>query len=264
MSTINPAEIRVQSALDGIESAQRAVILLAVESGSRAWGFPSMDSDYDVRFIYVRCPEAYLSIDLESQPDTIEVPIENDLDLRGWDIRKALRLFRKSNPPMLEWLQSPFIYREQFTFAERLRNMLLEIYSPKACFHHYLHMAQGNFREYLHGEVVWRKKYFYVLRPLLAMLWIEKGLGPVPIEFAKLVDKTVEEAALRQSIDDLVTEKRAGAELDQGPYIPAISDFIGRELVRLETVTADRHPAAPPVEILNELFRYTLQEVWKK
>src|SRR5207249_898044 len=117
--------------------------------------------------------------------DVIERPIEDDLDLSGWDIRKSLRLFRKSNPPMLEWLQSPLIYRERSTFAARLRNMLPQAYSPTASFHHYLHMAQGNLREYLQGDTVWRKKYFYVLRPLLAMLWLENGLGPVPIEFSK-------------------------------------------------------------------------------
>src|ERR687898_2728887 len=90
-----------------LEKAEGMVILLAVESGSRAWGFESADSDYDVRFIYVRRPEDYLSIDLESQRDVIERPIVDDIDLNGWDIRKALQLFQKSNPPLLEWLQSP-------------------------------------------------------------------------------------------------------------------------------------------------------------
>lgn len=252
----------IQSALQRIEEEERAAIVVAVETGSRAWGFASLDSDYDVRFIYVRRPEFYLSVDLEERSDVIERPLENELDLRGWDIRKALRLFRKSNPPMIEWLQSPFIYQERFSFAAQLRAMLPRFYSPKACLHYYLHMAQGNFREYLRGDTVWRKKYFYVLRPVLAMLWIEKGLGPVPIEFSKLVEATIGDPVMKRAVDDLVAAKCAGAELDRGPRIPAISNFIEREMARLEVVTGERKRAAPPLEILNELFRFTLREVW--
>jgi uncharacterized protein len=158
----------VKRRLSAVAISDEVVILLAVESGSRAWGFESTDSDYDVRFIYVHRPEFYLSIDLEMQRDVIERPISDEIDLSGWDIRKALSLFQKSNPPLLEWLQSSLVYLESFSFAGRLRGLLSTYYSPRNCFHHYFHMAKGNIREYLRGEVVWRKKYFYVLRPLLA------------------------------------------------------------------------------------------------
>src|SRR6266542_1537282 len=191
--------------LTSLEESDGVAILLAVESGSRAWGFESMDSDYDVRFVYVQRPEFYLSIDLEMQRDVSERPIVDDIDLSGWDIRKALQLFQKSNPPLLEWLQSPLIYLERFSFASQVRGLLSTFYSPRNCFHHYFHMARGNIREYLRGEIVWRKKYFYVLRPLLALRWLEFGLGPVPMEFSKLVEKTVTDAQLRQAIDDLVS-----------------------------------------------------------
>lgn len=170
----------IESVLTSLERSEGVVVLLAVESGSRAWGFPSADSDYDVRFIYLRRPEWYLSIDLEERRDVIERPIREGIDISGWDIRKALKLFRKSNPPLLEWLQCPIVYRERFSLAPRLRTLLPAFYSPKASFFHYLNMAQGNMREYLHGDTVWRRKYLYVLRPLLAMLWIEQGLGPSP------------------------------------------------------------------------------------
>jgi predicted nucleotidyltransferase len=124
------------------------VILLAVESGSRAWGFPSKDSDFDVRFVYCRHPEFYLSIELTDQADVIERPIEDSIDLSGWDIRKALLLFRKSNPPLLEWLQCPIIYTEKSSFANELRKFLPDFYSSTASFFHYKHMAEGNFRDY--------------------------------------------------------------------------------------------------------------------
>jgi len=253
---------RITSDLDHIERDEEVLVLLAVESGSRAWGFASADSDFDVRFIYIHRPVWYLSIDVEDRPDVIERPVRDAIDLSGWDIRKTLRLFRKSNPPLLEWLQCPIVHRERFSFARRLREFLPAFYSPKASFFHYLHMAQGNMREYLSGETVWRKKYLYVLRPLLAMQWIERGLGPVPIEFGKLVDAMLPAGELRQAVDDLVAAKKAGAELDMGPRIPAISHFIESELDRLERVADVRAPAGPPTERLNELFRATLLEVW--
>src|SRR5918996_1555979 len=203
----NESSEEIKQRLVSLEESDQVVILLAVESGSRAWGFESRDSDYDVRFIYLQRPESYLSIDLEIQPDVIERPIVDHIDLSGWDIRNALKLFQKSNPPLLEWLQSPLIYLERFSFANHVRELLSTYYSPRNCFHHYFHMARGNIREYLRGEVVWRKKYFYVLRPLLALRWIELELGPVPMEFSKLVQATVTNEQLRPAVDDLVVAK---------------------------------------------------------
>jgi uncharacterized protein len=254
--------LSIQQTLGTLEIAENIVVLLAVESGSRAWGFESSDSDYDVRFIYIRRPEWYLTIDLELKRDVIERPLQDEIDLSGWDVRKALWLFQKSNPPLLEWLQSPIIYRERFSFAARLRQLLPEFYSPRACFYHYLHMARGNIREYLHGETVRQKKYFYVLRPLLAMRWIEQELGPVPIEFQKLVLATINDVNLRAALDGLVAAKRAGAELDHGPRIPAISDFIAGEMARLESIPANGVDSSQQIERLNQLFRATIEEIW--
>jgi predicted nucleotidyltransferase len=203
------------------------------------------------------------SIDLEGRRDVIERPLQENIDVSGWDIRKALKLFHKSNPPLLEWLQCSIIYRERFSLPTRMRELLPTFYSPRASFYHYLHMAKGNIREYLGGHIVWRKKYFYVLRPLLAMRWIDQGLGPVPIEFQKLVEATVSDPALRAHIDELVSLKRAGAELDRGPRIPAISDFIECEMSRLEKIVSNGPEIAPPIEVLNGLFRSTLDEVWR-
>jgi predicted nucleotidyltransferase len=253
---------RVHAALDDCEQSEDVVVCLAVESGSRAWGFASQDSDFDVRFIYVQRPERYLSIDLEERRDVIERPLENGLDLSGWDLRKALRLFRKSNPPLMEWLQCSLVYRERFSVAARLRKLLPQSYSHKAAYFHYLHMAQGNFREYLRGETVWLKKYLYVLRPLMAVRWIERGNGPVPIEFQRLVDGTVDDNGVRAAIDRLLADKAAGEELDRGPRIEAISGFIESELDRLGSADASAEGPAPGVDALNQLFREAINEVW--
>jgi uncharacterized protein len=250
----------VSSVLAAIEDSERVRICLAVESGSRAWGFPSVDSDYDVRFIYVRHPDWYLSI--EDGRDVIERPVAGALDLNGWALRKALRLFRKSNPPLLEWLHCPIVYLERSRVAAALRALLPRFFSPEASFFHYLHMARGNHREYLRGETVWRKKYLYVLRPLLAMRWIERNYGPVPIEFARLLERTLPDADLRHAVDALIAAKRAGNELDEGPRIPVISEFIDRELARFEAREADRRESPPPIDELKMLFRATLDEIW--
>jgi len=128
-----------------IEQAYDVRVLYACESGSRAWGFASQDSDYDVRFIYVHSRDWYLSI--EDRRDVIEEPIREGLDLSGWELRKTLRLLRKSNPPLLEWLKSPVVYAWDEAFVADFRQLADEYYSPARCFQHYLHMAFG------HGEL---------------------------------------------------------------------------------------------------------------
>jgi predicted nucleotidyltransferase len=189
---------KIQSELQRIERDHEVRVLFAAESGSRAWGFASRDSDYDVRFIYVHERDWYLSI--EERRDVIEEPINYQLDISGWDLRKALQLLRKSNPPLLEWLKSPIVYKADPGFALLFGHLAVEFASADRLFLHYLHMAQGNARGYLKGDIVRLKKYFYVLRPLLACKWIEQGRGPVPMEFQTLVDELVQDPLLRLHI----------------------------------------------------------------
>jgi uncharacterized protein len=243
-----------------MEATESVRILYACESGSRAWGFPSADSDYDVRFLYLRPLDWYLTI--EPGRDVLEFPIREGLDINGWDLQKALLLFRKSNPPLLEWLGSPIIYWERDSVTAQMRALADDCYSPVACAYHYLHMARGNFRDYLQGDEVWVKKYFYVLRPLLAILWIEQGRGIVPTEFGVLVDALVHDPLLKQAIETLVEEKRRGAELKRGPRIPVISQFIEYELGQREAITIAPGHKPSTTEKLNQLFLNALKEVW--
>ncbi len=254
----------VQTRLQEIETEEKIRIFYACESGSRAWGFPSADSDYDVRFLYLHRRNWYLSIDLERRRDVVERPIDDQLDISGWDLRKALQLLRKGNPPLLEWLGSPIVYRENSSIPGKMRTLIAEYYSPTAAFYHYLHMAQGNFRDYLKGADVWIKKYFYVLRPLLAIRWIERGLGVVPTEFEALVERVVQAPALKREIDNLIRAKRRGEELDRGPRIQPISDFIEAELERLgsEQFEHDYGQPVAPIEELNRVFRTAIEDVW--
>jgi predicted nucleotidyltransferase len=252
----------IQQQLEDIERSSGVSILYACESGSRAWGFASRDSDWDVRFIYLYPPEWYLAVDLEHKKDVIEQTV-GDLDISGWDLRKALWLFRKSNPPLLEWLHSPIVYHDRFGLAGRLRDLLPTYYSQLSCAHHYLHMAEGNFREYLRGDTVRTKKYLYVLRPLLALHWIETHSGSPPVLFDTLVEVILPSGQLKNAVHELLARKKAGGELEEGPRIPAISDYLEKELARL----ADRMPGLkkinqPETEPLNRLFREMLEEVW--
>lgn len=125
------------------EHEHNVKVLYAVESGSRAWGFASPNSDYDVRFVYVHPRDWYLTIDVDDQRDVIEYPIVDEIDINGWDLRKALQLLWRSNPAIVEWLHSPIVYIDDGIFAQSARQCLPSIYSPIKGVHHYLNMAKN-------------------------------------------------------------------------------------------------------------------------
>lgn len=252
---------RIRQELKNIESTYNVKILYAVESGSRAWGFPSQDSDYDVRFIYVHQKDWYLSID--AKRDVIELPIHDLLDISGWELTKALRLFRKSNPPLLEWLSSGMVYDEAFSLAEKMRQLKFRAFSPAACMHHYLNMASGNFRHYLQREQVKIKTYFYVLRPILACQWIESRHTVPPIEFQTLLEVLLDEGPLKTEIRHLLELKKMGEEFHLEPQNPLLHEFIANELERLQPAAkAIKTNQADLTPELDRLFRETLDEVW--
>lgn len=257
--TLDLENIHLQ--LQQIEQEEGVRILYACESGSRAWGFPSKDSDYDVRFIYVRPVDWYLSI--FEKRDVIERPISDLLDINGWDLKKALNLFRKSNPPLLEWLQSPIPYLEQYSVTETIRQLSPISFSPRSSMYHYLHMAKGNFREYLQGDVVKIKKYFYVLRPILACEWIERHGSMPPMEFEKLVEEVLPNSKLKQEIYTLLTRKKAGVEFDLEPKISVINDYLERQIAYFEETAKHISVSGEQQDqVLDALFREALKEVW--
>lgn len=221
------------SRLAAIESEHGVRVLYACESGSRGWGFASPDSDYDVRFLYVHPLAWYLQVN--PARDVIEVPISDVLDINGWELRKALGLLRKGNATLIEWLDSPVVYRADAQFLQSLRDAARRTHRAERAFHHYLHIARRHYREYQRGDRAHLKKYLYVLRPLLAALWVEQGRGVAPMRFQDLVDAVVSDPALRAAIDRLLIVKRAAMEADAGPPSPIINDFINAELKRFES-----------------------------
>ena len=245
-----------------LEFQHEIKILYAVESGSRAWGFASTDSDWDVRFIYIHKLDWYLQInDLRDNQEEI---LPNEIDLAGWELKKALKLFRKSNPPMLEWLRSPIVYIEQFATADSLRKLTTEYFNPKSCLHHYLHMAEGNYKTYLQKDNVRVKKYFYVLRPLLACEWIKETNSMAPMEFQKLVDSQVTDQNVKTEIQNLLERKIAGEELNEEAKIEILNKFIEQKIAYYtEYLKKVGKIETPETTRLNDLFKQTIIEVWK-
>ncbi len=251
----------IKRELQRIEIENDIKILYAVESGSRAWGFPSKDSDWDVRFIYVHNYNWYLSID--EKKDTMEFMLPNDLDIAGWELRKTLKLFRKSNPALLEWLQSPLIYLERYSVVDEIRELSQNYFNPKSCTYHYLHMAKGNYQDFFQTDLVKLKKYFYILRPILACQWIETRGEMAPIEFDRLVDALVDDVALKMAIQSLIERKKSGIELGKEPKIDLLNEFIEKQIAYYDNRVKDYSTASQvDTEKLDELFRETLAEVW--
>lgn len=248
----------IMKRISDAESEHGVRVLYAVESGSRAWGFESPDSDYDVRFIYAHPKDWYVSVALEEKRDVIEYEILDEIDINGWDVRKALRLFWKSNPAFVEWLQSPIVYIERGSFAQTARELTPKIYSVEKGIYHYRSMAKTNYRGYLKGDMVPLKKYFYVLRPLLSIMWLEKYRQPAPIEFNKLRTLISADDCLNDLIENLLEWKKRSLEKALAPPITEINQFIESELVRLEKY--DEHPGSHvnDMSILDALFHEAL------
>ena len=212
--------------LNEIEHAENVTILHAVESGSRAWGFASPDSDYDVRFFYVRPKDYYLRLD--RMRDVLEYPIDDALDINGWDIDKTLKLLHASNPTLFEWSNSPIVYKTTDEFKQLLP-LIGNYFVDKSCLWHYLSMAERNYRECLKSERVRAKKYFYVIRPLLACRWILERKTPPPMLFAELVETQLE-PELKPIVADLLSLKMSAPEIKEIPVIPSLNEFIEQNL----------------------------------
>lgn len=247
---------QIRSRLAAIEADQEVRILFAVESGSRAWGFPSPDSDFDVRFVYVRPRDWYLSI--EPRRHVIEMPIEGLFDVNGWDLKKALQLLIKPNPVLLEWLESPIFYRKDESVVTALRALADKTLHHVPATHHYLHLGEGQWRKYIDGrERVSLKKYFYVLRPALALRWLRlhSGRRP-PMDMAALRAGTGLPADVETFIDGLLERKRVSKEIGRGARIPAMDMLIEQEFAAARTQQAGRDPERTDlVAEANRLFR---------
>ena len=245
---------KIQAALQKIEHHHHIKVLYACESGSRAWGFPSPDSDYDVRFIYANPLEWYLSI--HDKTDHITLPVDADnLDIVGWDIRKVLSLMNKSNASIFAWMLSPIVYHNHNGFLEQLRAIAPQYFAPRAAIHHYLGLTRKIVNSELQNETVNIKKYFYVLRPLLCAKWIAEKHQAPPMEFQNLLPLIEGNEKLLKAIEELLQRKEKAMEGEYIERVPLIHDFAESELAALHQVAKELPKTQPDSKVLNEWFR---------
>jgi predicted nucleotidyltransferase len=221
---------RITEKLREIEQKEDVKVLYAIESGSRAWGFASPNSDYDVRFIYMRSLAHYLK--LERTRDVIEWQLDETLDINGWDIQKTFRLLYASNPTLFEWNNSPIVYKTTEEWGA-ISSVVDSYFLVRSGVHHYLSMAQSNYREYLKRDIVRLKKYFYVLRPLLACRWILEKESPPPMLFSDLIEAELEKG-IKPEIEQLLILKMGSLEMTEGKRIDVINEYIEKELDELK------------------------------
>ncbi len=247
-------EATIASRLQQLAIEEQIVILYACESGSRGWGFPSPDSDYDVRFVYLRPLEWYLSID--DRANTIDLPINSLLDINGWDLRKALKLFKGSNSAIYEWIQSPIVYQANSNIATELLALADRYYCPRAGVHHYLSMATNCYQQHLQSPDVKLKKYFYALRSILAARSIVQNRQVPPMVFGKLLESIADRQDILTEIDRLLRIKSTATEATTVPMSQILNDFIQTEIEdcdRAVKLIPKHH--TNPLE-LNKLFQH--------
>lgn len=248
----------IDARLDEAEAAHGVHILLAIESGSRGWGFPSPDSDYDCRFLYVRPRDDYIS--LYPPRDVIEYAPDGIHDVNGWDLAKALRLLLKGNAVVIEWLTSPWAYRGDAGFRKAMLDLADRVVRPEAIARHYWHLGQQQYHRSLEGlEIVPLKKVFYTLRPAVALRWmrLHPGRGVLPMAFPDLPDAAEIPVSVRSPIADLLAAKAVTRELGEGPLPASVRELIIEEFERAGESVTTRLPAPEPEAIreADRLFR---------
>lgn len=246
----------IDALLDRIADQQRVFLPLAVESGSRAWGFSSPDSDYDCRFVFVRRVAAHVTP--WPARDVIEFPPEGDLDANGWDLGKALRLLLKGNAVIVEWLRSPVVYRGQAWFRDGFLEFARHAATRDAIGRHYLHLGERQRRDYFgDGTSVAQKKIFYALRPAATLRWLRMRPGEAiaPMHFPTLMEECDPPAALRREVADLMSRKLVTRELGAAPLTPVVAGFIGSEF-QLARASFEGGRASAPEEVVAQAEQF--------
>lgn len=254
---------RIIAKLMELEKEHSITVLYACEAGSRAWGLHSKASDYDVRFLYIHPPSFYLSIDpvgIGKKKDTIELPIDQSLDLQGFELTKALRLFRKSNPNFLEWLHSNVVYDKKMQTIDKILDLLPMVFQVKPCVHHYFNMAKRNFyiiEEKNNNDI---KQCLQVIRPILICKWMLAYQTFPPMDMATLIKEMTVPGEDRQAIQLLVDAKKNQRDFP----VHHLHIYMKRELDVLEhsIPSQSNNPSARITEKLDKLFQETLEEAW--
>lgn len=258
---------KIEKKLSEIEKAKNVQILYAAESGSRAWGFASAHSDWDIRFIYRHPAEYYLSINPETRAlssekgETIGPMMEDELDFHGWDIFKASRLLSKSNPPLMEWLFSPIKYAEKTNLAESMREYVKSNYSGKALAFHYLHMAQSTYSKNIKDQdMIIRKKYLYAIRPVVCLEWLAQNSSHPPTEFLQVVGGIRISEEIEKQIRDLHEKKINGCEMGKGPRNQVLDSYVEDSLDKFNKIARSMKANKPGFARIDAIIAETFSE----
>lgn len=230
----------IDGRLDKVCAKEGVKIPWAIESGSRAWGFPSPDSDFDCRFIYVR--PALQHVSPWVRRDVIETPLDGELDVNGWDLAKALKLILKGNAVVIEWLRSPIVYRGEAWFRDGLLEFAERYAVRELVARHYLHLGERQRRAYFVDETqVPLKKIFYALRPAAALRWLRlhPHAAVAPMHFPTLMVECEPSKQLAQFVGDLIVRKSVTRELGAEHLPPMIGAFIDEEFGLAKTSFGD-------------------------
>ena len=240
-STFSPdAVAEIDRRLAHICDAHAVRIPIAIESGSRAWGFASPDSDYDCRFLYVRSIAQHLSP--WAQRDVIETPLESDLDVNGWDLAKALKLLVKGNAVVIEWLMSPIVYRGEAWFRDELL-AFAHAHAPRALIgRHYLHLGERQRRTFFAHDSVPQKKIFYALRPAASLRWLRMhpNASVPPMHLPMLMRACDPPRAVAELVEELIARKSVTNELGSAPLPAPIRGYCPSSMRPCEACSAKR------------------------
>ena len=245
----------IQAHLAEIERLHDIRIIFAIESGSRAWGFASPDSDYDVRFIYVKHPEAYFN--LGKAEDTLEYYPAPEMDMVGWDLSKYLKLIYKSNSVAFEWANSPIVYRKTAQW-EQIAAIIGSYFNTKAAIYHYYGEGAHIFKANEHNSTISYKSYLYILRVILAARYIQRHNTVPPMPFADLVADNLPEE-LQQSVREVLALKTKIMEKDKEKRYSELDAFITAELPELKAYAESLETSTPrDIGPLNRSFFTTV------
>ncbi|MCM1287820.1 MAG: nucleotidyltransferase domain-containing protein [Clostridium sp.] len=241
----------INEKLTEIEKKENVKVLYAVESGSRAWGVESPDSDYDVRFVYVREKKDYLR--LCEKRDVIEWQLDEVLDINGWDLKKTLVQFHKGNATLFEWANSPIVYKTTDAW-KKIYQCGKGYFSEKSALYHYYGTANSTYKQYLQEDYVKYKKYIYALRPILACKYIEENHSVPPVRFEELLKQKLR-FELSDAIKEMLKIKAQSDEKALNPKIPIIHNYIEDEITRYGTLSKSmRDDRTPEWDMLDEVF----------
>lgn len=234
----------IERRLAGLARDHGVVVRWAVESGSRAWGFPSPDSDYDCRFIFVRPAADYLS---PWRPaDVIETPPGPVYDIAGWDLIKAVTLAVGGNATVGEWLRSPLVYDGDPGFCRQLQELVARVTDRPAVTRHYLHVGRRQWsRSGAQTGDARLKQVFYAVRPAVTVRWLDlHPSGISPMDLPTLLLESELPVKVEAAITDLIDQKARTREMGSGLVPSALGRFVADILGRPDPVSAGRDESA--------------------